>query len=214
MSGTDAPRRGPVTSHPLYCEVMHNFETHIATRLPYCFFIEEVPGFAKPVAKLGGKTPLQVLVAQMKPYGYSLKALLLHHTTFVNVNRTRVWLWGVHKDAGGEKGCSFINHTIRKAIYHIERNTTPLKLMQLVDVRGSEEVTRRRASEDRVIYYACFTSNVDADRKCKMSNALIFQIEYIGRLRPLPPAPQPNPSAQPFCPAPQPTLWATVAPSV
>ena len=75
-------------------------------------FPRKVLGFNKSLAKLGGKSPVQVVSAELKKRGYSCQALVLDHNDWVNVNRARVFMWGCCVDAGGKGGAIFVRDTL------------------------------------------------------------------------------------------------------
>ena len=126
---------------------MTEFVDYIVRRLPYSFWVEEVPGFAKPLAKLRRRAPVQVITASLKAKGYGCRALILHHQIFVKVLRTRVFFWGCHADAGGQRGADHILSLVQAVIAHVEQNGDALHWLEIVDVHGEEEIRRRRNAE-------------------------------------------------------------------
>ena len=75
----------------------------IVTLEPYIVFVEHVYGFAMPESKLDGQSPLQRFLIDMRQAHpqYHWITVVMHGNTFGVMRRRRLYILGVHSDAGG-----------------------------------------------------------------------------------------------------------------
>ena len=75
----------------------------IVTLEPYIVLVENVYGFAMPESKLDGQSPLQRFLVDMRQAHpqYHWITIVMHGNTFGVMRRRRLYILGVHSDAGG-----------------------------------------------------------------------------------------------------------------
>jgi hypothetical protein len=99
---------------------LQHFLAYITSRLPYCFWLEEVRGFCTELGALGGLSPASYISRRLRGLGYSCHCLLINHAIWARTTRERCWLFGVHEDAGGAKAAAIIKDIILSALRHLE----------------------------------------------------------------------------------------------
>ena len=145
----DGPRTGPVQDHPMYDTTMVQFAQYVKQRQPYQFWMEQVPGFLRKLAALGGRSPLSLFVKALGELGYSVQCLHIDHCLFVDVARPRLWLWGVSQEAGGAKAADWILKLVTRVVTR-RAQAPPTQIFDVVDPNDAEERQRLLACQ------ACF----------------------------------------------------------
>ena len=79
---------------------MEDLVSFLAKHRPFSFWLEEVLGFLKVLESLG-TSPCHLFVAKLKGHGYHCIAIAINHGAFIRNTRNRVFVVGVHEDAGG-----------------------------------------------------------------------------------------------------------------
>ena len=114
-------RTGPTEAHPQFCMVMQEFIDYMKFRMPMSFWLEEVRGFMLPLVALNGRSPCQVVAADLQTIGYSCQCLTLNHSAFLKNTRERVFLFGCRPEGGGMKGAEDIRDIILELMEHVEQ---------------------------------------------------------------------------------------------
>ena len=144
-------RTGPPEQHPQFDLVMHQYLAYIDYKRPRSFWLLEVKGFLVALKSLGGISPCQQLVNDLKSRNYHCEALVLNHSMFVKNSRERVFLIGCadgEDGAGGAAGARDVRDTVLEIIDMISKILAlkggPPSILDIVDVHSLQERRRRR----------------------------------------------------------------------
>ena len=159
-SGSTA-RTGPPEQHPLFDLVMRQYLDYIDYKRPRSFWLEEVKGFLVALKSLGGISPCQQLVNDLKIRNYYCEAIVLNHSTFVKNSRERVFLIGCEDGedgAGGAAGARDVRDTVLEIVNMISKVLAlkggPPSILDIVDVDSLQERRRRRDTSATYTIYS------------------------------------------------------------
>ena len=95
-------------------------------------------------------SPLAFVCKHARELGYSLQALELDHSVWINVKRPRVFLLAVHESAGGQHGVDFAAALVTQVAQVVaERDSRPT-IFDVVPPFSHEERRRRKLGKELV----------------------------------------------------------------
>ena len=100
------PSTGLPHEHPQYETLAEDLPSYLKAKMPYSFWIEEVT----TVTRIDPRTQdsyLNKLVEDVSKLGYFILALQVDHGIWCKNPRQRVFLFGVHGDAGGREAAEW-----------------------------------------------------------------------------------------------------------
>ena len=150
-------KRGAPSEHPLHDVVMQQFISYLKLVRPRCWWLEEVFGFTKELAALGGRSPVQVVAQLCREVGYYVVCLDLDHCKWIRVSRRRVWLIGIDEANGGEDAISWVYGTITALMAQTAKRAPP-SIWDIIDPEESIERNYRRAGKVKHYYYYYYYS--------------------------------------------------------
>ena len=101
------PKTHHTEQHPALNTLMIELPTYLAHHRPRSWFIEEVEGIRR--VSSSGETYLTIFLRRVCALGYSARVVSMDHSLFVNMPRSRVWLVGISKEAGGTKAATWVS---------------------------------------------------------------------------------------------------------
>ena len=115
------------------------------------FFVEEVLGFLQPLQALDGLNPCQALVNKIHEQTvYRCQAIKVCHSVFIKNTRGRVWLIGVHEQAGGELAAVRVRDDVVVAKQNLERFRREIGVPSVFDVVNLGSVLEQHNLQKRV----------------------------------------------------------------
>ena len=144
-------KTGPTEGHPDYNFVMVDSIKYLQVRQPFSFFVKEVLGFLQPLVALDGLSPCQVMVKKIElQTPYSCQAVKICHSLFVKNTRGRVWLVGVHQEAGGAAAAVHVRNVIVAAKQNLEKVRDETGVPSVFDIVNLGSVLEQRNLQKRI----------------------------------------------------------------
>ena len=109
--------------HPELRTLMDGFPKYLRSNQPRCWFIENVVEMAKVCPRGSLQTFLAILLYEVAQLGYSCRAIVLEHETYIVVPRRRLFVFGCSSEAGGKVGVEWVTTTVLDL--YAERKSTP-----------------------------------------------------------------------------------------
>ena len=141
-------RTGGTQGHPQFNLVMNDLVEYLLRVAPFMFWLEEVAGFITALDALGGQSPAAALAERCRAAGYSVRAVLLDHRVWLRNSRLRVFIVGVHQDAGGDAAADEVIQLISSLSDAVSALGPPPGVFDIVDTRSLAEIRRRRTTAD------------------------------------------------------------------
>ena len=120
---------------------------YLAKREPGCFIVEEVPAF-QDIDPRSGTSYLAQFANQCAGEGYSVRAVVLNHGTWIDMDRARIFILGFSARCGHSAAADWAIEQLNESLRRCAMTGRASLLPDIVDPNGAEEEVRRERDED------------------------------------------------------------------